>query len=72
MGCGCSKNAGRVTRTQSATTPRIVQNTPRPSSQIVSPSNLTPRASQSVSGLNVNRNAVNQIRQDAIKRALGK
>jgi hypothetical protein len=70
MGCGCSKNAGRVTRTQ-ATTPKIVQNTPRPS-QIVGPSNLTPRASQSVSGLNVNRNAVNQIRQDAIKKALGK
>lgn len=71
MGCGCSKNASRVTRTP-AITPKIVQNTPRPSSQIVSPSNLTPRASQSVSGLNINRNAVNQIRQDAIKKALGK
>ena len=71
MGCGCSKNASRVTRTQ-AITPKIVQNTPPRSSQIVGPSNLTPRASQSVSGLNVNRNAVNQIRQDAIKKALGK
>ena len=71
MGCGCSKKAGRVTRPAPVTTPRAVQNTPKPS-QIVSPSNLVPRASRSVSGLNINRNAVNQIRQDAIKKALGK
>lgn len=70
MGCGCSKNANRVTRAP-ANIPKIVQNTPR-SSKIVNPSNLTPRASQSASGLNINRNAVNQIRQDAIKKALGK
>jgi hypothetical protein len=70
MGCGCSKNASRVTRTP-ASTPKIVQNTTKPT-QIVNPSNLTPRAAQSASGLNVNRNAVNKIRQDAIKKALGK
>ena len=71
MGCGCGKNANRPTGTP-AKIPGIVRqnstNVPPARSQAL---NVTPRNTTSVSGLAMNRQAVQNARQEAIKKSLG-
>ena len=67
MVCGCGKNANRPTRT-TAKTPGVIRANVPPKTQ---QANVTPRKAPSISGLSVNRQAVNQQRQDAIKKSLG-
>lgn len=70
MGCGCGKNASRPTNNQPAKVPAVVRApTPSPRTQTA---NVTPRPVSSVSGLAMNRQAINQARQEAIRKSLGK
>jgi|694.fasta_scaffold00614_13 hypothetical protein len=68
MGCGCGKNASRPTRAVAKTPGVIRANVPPRTQQ----ANVTPRKPPSISGLSVNRAAVNKQRQEAIKKSLGK
>jgi hypothetical protein len=69
MGCGCGKNASRNTR--SAIVPNVTQ--ARVNGNIVSTQSLNPRsAPQSPAGLSLDQREVEKIRQEAIKKALGK
>jgi hypothetical protein len=69
MGCGCGKNASRNTR--SAIVPNVTQ--ARANGSIVSTQSLNPRsAPQSPAGLSLDKREVEKIRQEAIKKALGK
>jgi hypothetical protein len=71
MGCGCGKNASRNTRSASAIVPNVTQ--ARLNGNVVSTQNLNPRsAPQSPAGLSLDQREVEKIRQEAIKKALGK
>jgi hypothetical protein len=68
MGCGCGKKAAsRQTNTQ-AKVPGVVRSNVPPRTQ---PANITPRTNPSVSGLAMNRQAINKTRQEAIRKSLG-
>ena len=69
MGCGCGKNANRNTRSSA-----IVPNVTQANGSIVNTQNLNPRAAsaQSPAGLSLDKREVEKIRQEAIKKALGK
>lgn len=68
MGCGCGKNANRPTRNTAAKIPGAIKsNVPSRAQQ----ASVTPRNNLSVSGLSINRQAINKQRQDAIKKSLG-
>lgn len=69
MGCGCGKNASRPTRTTAAKIPNAARPSTPPRTQ---QANVTPRTNLSVSGLAVKRQVVNNQRQDAIKKSLGR
>ena len=69
MGCGCGKNASRNTR--SAIVPNITQT--RANGSIVNTRSLNPNsAPQSPAGLSLDKREVERIREEAIKKALGK
>lgn len=69
MGCGCGKNANRPTGSNQAKVPGIVRQNVPPRTQTT---NVTPRNTTSVSGLAMNRQAVQKARQEAIRKSLGK
>lgn len=68
MGCGCGKNANRPTGATQAKIPGIIRQNVSPRTQT---SNVTPRNTTSVSGLSMNRDAVQKARQEAIRKSLG-
>ena len=68
MGCGCGKNANRNTRSSA-----IVPNVTQANGNVVNTQNLNPRTNaQSPAGLSLDKREVEKIRQEAIKKALGK
>ena len=75
MGCGCNKNASRSTRPAIvASSNPVIRTTSNANANpnATNAANVTPRLNQSVSGLSVNRREVDKIRQEAIRKSLGR
>lgn len=73
MGCGCGKNASRPTSTNNspARIPGAVRSAPVSPPPRTQTANVTPRPNVSASGLSVYRKAVEDAKQEAIRRSLG-
>lgn len=71
MGCGCGRNANRNTGSKPAVVPAVSQT--KINGNIVSTQSLNPRpANNSPAGLSLDKRQVEKIRQEAIRKALGK
>lgn len=72
MGCGCNKNASRNTRPAIVASSNPTIRSTNNNANNAGSAGVTPRMNQSVSGLSVNRKEINKMRQEAIRKSLGR